>query len=233
MAAKPSAATEAAAVPHVPHVFIAIAEVREVINAIGLDKASEASGGGITFKFRGIDAVLNTFSGPMAKAGLVIVPSYSDLQVSTRKTRNGETFNSTVLGRYVLVSTRDGSTFPMGSFYGEANDTQDKSIAKAQSIALRQAYLQTFVVPLGAEYDPEASQEEEPAPAPAQQERAQSRSEAKSGQVADKLTAAQERILQQKLKNAGVNMDELTTAVGAVDSTNYNKAMDWIRTQKP
>jgi hypothetical protein len=163
----------------------------------------------------------------------MIMPSYTELRVTERPTRNSRTFNTVVMGTYTMVSTRDGSTFPMGSFWGEANDTQDKSIAKAQSIALRQAYLQTFVVPLGAEYDPEASQQDEPAGAPEAQERPQSKSEAKSGKVADSLTAAQQRILQQKLKNAGISDDELKTAVGAVDSTNYNAAMDWIKAQRP
>lgn len=231
MATKQSAA-DATAIPAIPAVFTAMAEVRSAINKIGLAKDSEVTDG-VRFKFRGIDAVLDTFSGPMNEAGLMIMPSYTELRVTERPTRNGRTFNTVVMGTYTMVSTRDGSTFPMGSFWGEANDTQDKSIAKAQSIALRQAYLQTFVVPLGAEYDPESSQQDEPAGVPEAQERPQSKSEAKSGKVADSLTAAQQRILQQKLKNAGISDDELKAAVGAVDSTNYNAAMDWIKAQRP
>ena len=233
-----ASATEKAAVPHIPEVFAAIAMVREAINAIGVSKDKEAKGGGIAFKFRGIDATLDAFSGPMHRAGLMLIPSYDELSVTERKTSGGGvTFNTVIRGTYRLLSIKDGSEYPLGTFFGEANDTQDKSIAKAQSIALRQAYLQTFVVPLGA--DPEDDQQDEQpsrqdaAPGPQQREAVKPQEERKPAPAEDSpaITGAQQNILNAKLKTKGLAIEDVNAQFGKVSKGNYNDIMDWIKTK--
>lgn len=232
----------AASADRVPAVFHAMGQVRVEINKIGLAKDNEVTDGA-RFKFRGIDDVLNAFSGPMAVAGLMIVPSYSDLVVTERKTSGGKSnYNTTVLGHYTLVSTADGSTFPMGTFYGEANDTQDKSVSKAQSIALRQAYLQTFVVPLGPEADPEngdSTGHQEPATDPGKPIERKVQGEIMprddgdeagedDGKI-DPLTEAQQRILKQKCKTAGIEVATVEREVGKIGRHNFNEALDFAK----
>lgn len=229
MAAK--SATETVEIPRIADVFVAIKKVRHDINLLGIEKDSEASGGGIKFKFRGIDATLDTFSGPMDRAGLLVIPTYSDPVVTERATNGGgRTYNVVVMGSYKLLSLNDGSEYAIGDFYGEANDTQDKAFAKAQSIALRQAYLQTFVVPLGADSDPENSQQEEPTRqdgVETKQQAPQQRGNAPAQGGA--LGGNQERILIAKLKTKGMDRAYFDEKFGAVDAGNFNKAVDWIR----
>lgn len=237
MAAEKSPGTS----PAVPAVFAAIAAVRAEINAEGIAKDKEANGGGIKFKFRGIDATLDTFSGPMLRAQLMLIPSYDEPVVTPRTTKNdGNTYNTVVRGSYKLVSTLDGSEFQLGTFYGEANDTQDKSFAKAQSIALRQAYLQTFIVPLGAEYDPEATEhpDEKPArqdaaPGPQQREQQAPPQDRKPAPAEDSpaITGAQQNILNAKLKTKGLTIEGVNAEFGKVSKGNYNDIMDWIKAQ--
>lgn len=230
----------AASADKVPAVFVAMGEVRAAINKIGVAKDKEVTDGA-RFWFRGIDSVLNTFSGPMAAAGLMIIPAYSDLVVTERKTSAGKSnYNTRVTGSYTLVSTIDGSSFPMGSFYGEANDTQDKSVAKAQSIALRQAYLQTFVVPLGAEMDPEDGDSTglkdpvdsgKPIERKVQGEvlpRDDDGGQDDGGEI-EPLTDAQSRILKQKCKTAGIEVATVAREVGKIGRHNFNEALDFVK----
>lgn len=233
-------ATEAAVIPNIPHVYTAIGEVRDAMNLEGIGKTSTAQGDGVRFNFRGIDAVLNTFSPAMAKAGLMILPSYSEPALQQRSTSTGKVnYNYLVRGSYIAISTKDGSQLPLGDFYGEANDTQDKAIAKAQSIALRQAYLQTFSVPLlGDDMDPENGDstgermdtvDTKDARQQAPQRRDSVRQAASSGQVADSLSEAQKRILTNKLTSTGKTLEQVNEKFGAVDTTNYNQVMDWLK----
>ena len=194
-----------------PHIFKALSEVRTTINKAGIAKDKEVSDG-VAFKFRGIDSVMNEFSGPMSVAGMMILPSYSDPVVTERDTKRGKTFNTVVRGSFRAISTVDGSSLELGSFYGEANDTQDKSMAKAQSIALRQAYLQTFVVPLGPEMDPENTLHDEPAErqdaAPQASKQPRSKSEGQAPQETSPplggLTVPQVRMVTKKLADKGL-----------------------------
>lgn len=235
--------------PKVPAVFAAINEVQEAIWKVGISKDNLAQGGGIKFYFRGIDAVQEAFSGPMSKAKLIMLPSYGELVVTERKTNNGVTHNVRVLGSYTLVSLEDGSTQPVGSFYGEANDTQDKAVAKAQSIALRQAYLQTFNVPLGPGYDPEETDADADADAgtddghpaggaPQPQPQAKSTAEkprvraTQSGVVVDDANANQLRIIDARLSSKGLARSDLVEGgFATINCGNVNEILEWIKTK--
>lgn len=228
---------------NVPHVFTALAQVRDDINKLGVAKDTEAKGDGIRFLFRGIDAVLNGFSGPMVRAGLMIIPTYSCMEITQRTTGTGKAnHHASIMGSYRAISTVDGSEFQMGDFFGEANDTQDKAIAKAQSIALRQAYLQTFVVPLGAEYDPEISidpdgdggiEADDTPQAPKLARNVEGEHIPKGAKVVGSedqtLESGQLRVLTTKLRSKGLSVPLAEKQFGKpFTKRNINDVMDWV-----
>lgn len=136
-------------------------EVLKAINAvqaalvmqggIGKDRKNQAQG----YSFRGIDDMYNTLSPVLAKAGLVILPAYSDRQVVEREGRNGGAlFYVTLRGDFTFRSTADQSEVKV-STYGEAMDSGDKATNKAMSAALKYALMQTFTIPTEGDNDSE------------------------------------------------------------------------------
>lgn len=128
------------------HVIKALAEVQQAIHAVGVGKLRQNTEQ--RFNFRGIDDALTAFAPLLDKAGLVVIPSYANLAVTTRQTKSGgNTYNASVEGTFTFIATEDGSEVKVGPFFGEANDGQDKGISKATSIAYRNALFLTFCVP--------------------------------------------------------------------------------------
>ena len=128
------------------HVIKALAEVQQAIHAVGIGKLRKNVEQ--RFNFRGIDDALMAFAPLLDSAGLIVVPSYANLSVTTRQTKSGgSTYNASVEGTFTFIATEDGSEVKVGPFFGEANDGQDKGISKATSIAYRNALFLTFCVP--------------------------------------------------------------------------------------
>jgi hypothetical protein len=72
---------------------------------------------------------------------------------------------ATLLGTFVFAAG-DGSTMT-ATAYGEAMDSGDKAVTKAQSVAFRTALFQTFVIPTKATaIDPEEDGDDEPEEVP-------------------------------------------------------------------
>lgn len=127
-------------------VIAGLAEVQKAIHAVGIGKLRQNTEQ--RFSFRGIDDALSAFAPLLDNAGLIVIPSYANLTVTQRQTKNGgTTYNASVEGSFTFVSVSDGSNVSVGPFFGEANDGQDKGISKATSIAYRNALFLTFCVP--------------------------------------------------------------------------------------
>ena len=127
-------------------VIPAMTQVQHAIHAVGVGKLRKNVEQ--RFNFRGIDDALMAFAPLLDSAGLIVVPSYANLSVTTRQTKSGgTTYNASVEGTFTFVSGADGSSLTVGPFFGEANDGQDKGISKATSIAYRNALFLTFCVP--------------------------------------------------------------------------------------
>lgn len=134
----------------------------EVLKAINAVQAALVMQGGITkdrknqsqgYNFRGIDDMYNTLAPVLARAKLVVLPSYSDRQVTERETKNGGAlFYVTLRGDFTFRSTEDDSAVTV-STYGEAMDSGDKATNKAMSAALKYAFMQTFTIPTEADND--------------------------------------------------------------------------------
>lgn len=144
------------------HVLKALNAVQKVINDQGIAKSRRNQEQ--KFNFRGIDDALAAFGPLLADNGVLLSPSYSELTVEPRQTKSGgTTYNVRVAGTYKFTHIEDGSEYSVGPFYGEANDGQDKAVSKATSVAERNMFFLTFVVPhepaIGG--DPDAVEGEE------------------------------------------------------------------------
>lgn len=127
-----------------------MAEVQE----IGKRDRNEEQG----FSFRGIDTVLNEVGPRLRKFRLVIMPTAEHMECERYQSSRGKPMkNVTVRMRYTVYGPR-GDSF-CGVTYGEAADSGDKAVAKAQSVAYRVFLLQGLTIPTG---DPDVDSEHHP-----------------------------------------------------------------------
>lgn len=125
--------------------------------AVGIAKTSVASLGGGKINYRGIEAAMNTMCGILVHNGITVTPSYHDLAIVDRVRglpADGK-FSRAVTIRGIFTFAAEDGTKVECSAYGEAADTGDKAVTKAQSVAFRTALFQQFVIPTVA-MDPEA-----------------------------------------------------------------------------
>jgi hypothetical protein len=119
-------------------------------------KDSTKTGGGGTYKFRGIDAVMNAAGPAMRTHGVHVRPhkilslAYVDVIVGKDKSAMQSV---RVMVKY-RVTGPDGSHFD-GIVPGEAFDSGDKGTAKAMSVAYRTFLLQALTLPTD-DPDPDA-----------------------------------------------------------------------------
>lgn len=136
-------------------VYQSIAEVMTAFSKEGISKG-RTNTQGATYKFRGIDDVLNALSGHLSKAGLVIIPRVLSRECVERVTKNGGAiFYTNVDMEFDLVSAEDGSKHT-ARVQGEAMDTSDKSTNKAMSAAYKYMAFQTFCIPTEGDNDADA-----------------------------------------------------------------------------
>lgn len=132
-----------------------LAAMREIAST-GIAKAAQANLGGANVRYRGIEAAMNAMSGVLVTNGIIVTPSYSELQIAERaKAEAGKATRFATLRGSFKFEADDGS-FVLCEAYGEAMDSGDKAVVKAQSVAFRTALFQQFVVPTQATaIDPE------------------------------------------------------------------------------
>jgi hypothetical protein len=127
-----------------PTIYQALGQVMRNVSAIAKLGRNSAQG----FAFRGIDQVYDALHGPLADAGVVIVPEVLSIERSEVATRNGGTMS------HVVVTVKYHFTGPAGDevvavVAGEAADSGDKAISKAMSMAFKYAAFQVLCIPLG------------------------------------------------------------------------------------
>jgi hypothetical protein len=132
----------------------ALIEAMREIAKTGIAKTSKADFGGAKVNYRGIEAAMNEMSVILIKCGISVTPTYSDLVMFERAKGEGKaTRFATVKGAFTFTAAEDESSVKCEA-YGEAMDSGDKAVTKAQSVAFRTALFQQFVVPTMA-MDPE------------------------------------------------------------------------------
>jgi hypothetical protein len=117
--------------------------VMEDVGAIRKDQKNEQQ----HFVFRGIDAVINAVSPAFRKHGIIVVPQvlkyeYGTVEVGGKRTPMAHV---RVTVNYTFHAV-DGQTIESVTV-GEAMDSGDKATAKAMSVALRTALLQSLALP--------------------------------------------------------------------------------------
>lgn len=116
------------------------------------------------YNFRGIEAAMNELSPILVRHGILVTSSYSDIAVSERfkgDPKDGKAMRFCTLRGAFVFAAADGTRVTT-ECYGEAMDSGDKAVVKAQSVAFRTALFQQFVVPTMA-LDPEQFEEDAPA----------------------------------------------------------------------
>ena len=122
-----------------------VAAMRDVASVGKGEQANMKRGG--SFKFRGIDAVMNAVGPAFRTHGLFLMPELIDQQYERVPRGNGGMMISTVVTVCFHIMCEETGQEITGTCVGEANDTADKATAKAMSVALRTFLLQSMVLP--------------------------------------------------------------------------------------
>lgn len=135
-------------------VHVAMAAVMADVRALGKNDRNAHFG----YQFRGVDATVNALGPAMRTHGVVLLPQvehieYRDVQIGPPNKRR-DAHEVKVRVRYTFVGPK-GDRLDVVTC-GEAIDEADKGTAKATSVALRIALLQTFALPTD-DPDPDAS----------------------------------------------------------------------------
>lgn len=138
-----------------PTVFEAFNAVMESVRAVGKSDFNQQQ----NFAFRGIDSTVNAVGPALREHGVIIVPFAQMENVATEYETRSKT---RMVNRLVHVRWRvygpQGDWFE-GESWGEAADSGDKAMSKAQSVAYRVFLLQALCIPTG-DRDPDADAHE-------------------------------------------------------------------------
>lgn len=113
----------------------------------------KAPGGGIAFKYRGVDATVAHVTPLLNEHGVFITPSGIEHIVTENNLANGKTVKTSQVITTFTVYGLLGDSFEVQTA-GLADDFSDRSAAQAQSVAYRVAILQLFHIPASGK-DPE------------------------------------------------------------------------------
>ena len=118
----------------------------------------KAPGGGIAFKYRGVDATVAHVTPLLNEHGVFITPSGMEHIVTENVLQNGKTVKTSQVITTFTVYGLLGDSFTVQTA-GLADDFSDRSAAQAQSVAYRVALLQLFHIPASGK-DPEQTGQE-------------------------------------------------------------------------
>lgn len=137
-----------------PTVFEAWSRVMGAVQAIGKGDYNSDQ----RFHFRGIDKVMDAVGPVLREHQVIVVPTAEDITTERYVTKRDTAMkNAAVRMRYTVYGPA-GDSFS-GVTYGEAADSGDKAVAKAQSVAYRVFLLQGLTIPTN-EPDPDTHSHE-------------------------------------------------------------------------
>jgi hypothetical protein len=109
---------------------------------IGKTQKNEQQG----YRFRGVEQAMNELSPIMVNHGITVRARYSEMVITERAKAEGKATRFCTLKGVFTFAAEDDSSVEQEA-YGEAMDSGDKALIKAQSVAFRTALFQLFVVP--------------------------------------------------------------------------------------
>ena len=130
------------------------------VQSISKDSRNSQQG----FNFRGIDAVMNAVGPVLREHGVFVVPLAQSHEAERYQSKNGGQMCNRVVEMGFTVYGPRGDHFN-GMAYGEAADSGDKSMTKAESVALRTFLLQALMIPTD-EPDPDSEVHERASSSP-------------------------------------------------------------------
>lgn len=142
-------------------IYKAIAGVMEAIGVVSKEKEYKSNQG--SYKFRGIDDVMNALHPAMVKNKIFVVPVILEQIRETRTSRSGTAMYVSICKIRYEFYAEDGSCVS-AIVIGEGMDTGDKATNKAMSIAFKYACFQVFCIPTEEMIDPDAERPEFDAP---------------------------------------------------------------------
>lgn len=138
-------------------IYKAIAGVMEDIGAVGKEKEFKSNQG--SYKFRGIDDVMNALHPAMVRNKIFVVPVILEQTREVRTSRSGTAMYVSICKIQYDFFAEDGSSVS-AVVIGEGMDTGDKATNKAMSIAFKYACFQVFCIPTEEMIDPDAERPE-------------------------------------------------------------------------
>lgn len=123
-------------------IYKKMANVYSKIEAIGKTQENKEQ----RFKFRGIDDVYNALHKTMAEEGIFLTPEVIETTRTQIQSKSGTNGWHTISKIKFTFYAEDGSSV-FAITEGEAIDYGDKSTSKSQSMAIKYALLQTFMIP--------------------------------------------------------------------------------------
>jgi hypothetical protein len=137
-------------------IHVLLGKVSAAVGAVRKDGFNS----GQKFNFRGIDHVVNACHPALTAHGVTVIPSLlsADYQSVAIGSQGKQGTSVRLVVEYVFTGPAgDSLTTRVAS---EANDSADKATAKAMSVALRTALLQTLMLPTD-DADPDESYEQQ------------------------------------------------------------------------
>lgn len=124
-------------------VFSRMAKVTAALSYIPKGKSS-----GVSYEFRGIDAVMNHLHGPLAEHGLFLSPRVlDDWQLNMIPGTNNRVQGQALFRVCVDVYAEDGSCVTLGPGLAQSHDYGDKAVYQAQQNAIKYLLLEAFCIP--------------------------------------------------------------------------------------
>lgn len=136
----------------------AVPTVHERMAAVVADLSyiPKQSAQGVSYQFRGIEAVMNHLHGPLSKHGLYLSPRVlDDWSVNPIPGTNNRTQYQAIFRVCVDVYAADGSMVTLGPGLAQSHDYGDKAVYQAQQNAIKYILLEAFCIPT-AEQDMDA-----------------------------------------------------------------------------
>jgi hypothetical protein len=129
----------------------------DIANEVGILEPQSAPGGGIKFRYRGIDSTVAHISPLLNQHKVIVVPTQTNHILEQRGMADGRVWTKAQVEVTYRFYGPDGDFIEVQT-PGQADDLADRSTAQAMSVALRTALLQTFHIAAFGE-DPEESGE--------------------------------------------------------------------------
>jgi len=127
-------------------VFKSMGAVQKDLSTMGIGKNGRNERQ--RFDFRQIDDIYNVLGPLLAKHDLLIIPNTLKSECKTLTSANGSpVYYARVKNEYNFISTKDGSEYK-ASYTGEAMDSYDKGLNKANTACLKYFLFHAFQIPL-------------------------------------------------------------------------------------